>query len=388
MHDSQEQEWLLLYNIIRTPNHILQAKASIDPSILSAIGGIIFNVADKLHKEKNVSFESVIYELNKYQMLDSIGGIDTINAIKQIGIRLDDAAFTTLCRDLAENGKLNKVKEILRDLSNRDGDTTSDDLISITINELYKVRDTKNNDIITIDSALDKPVIRQAMTGTSITNLDAIIDGFVPGEYVVVAARPSIGKTALATQMAVDATFNNIPVLFFSLEQSRSALTQRMVRMVDNDPDELRGLPMLLKCQSGVTFNQILAATQIAIMTHDVKIVFIDYIGLIKGQERGESRNDFIGRLSQNLQTMARQLNICVVALSQLNRESEREGREPATYDLRDSGSLEQDADIIILLHRPNRGDRSKIIVGKHREGNIGTINASFNKESVMFEDE
>jgi replicative DNA helicase len=245
---------------------------------------------------------------------------------------------------------------------------------------------------------------------TGFIDLDRLTGGLQPGELVLVGARPSVGKTsfglALAHNIAVD---RQTPVFFASMEQSAEELVERLACMagqVDShslrsgrpSPRELEvvgeALELLEQRQVFIDDGPVQSVLRIAANArrlkarHGVRAVFIDYLGLIEPEDRRVSRNEQIGAITRRLKHLARELQVPVVALAQLNREVEhRKDERPKLSDLRDSGSQEQDADTVILLHRPASSTATlDLIVAKQRNGPTGELTLTFQREFYRFD--
>lgn len=248
---------------------------------------------------------------------------------------------------------------------------------------------------------------------TGIDTLDKVIGGFIPGNLVIVAARPSMGKSALAVNIATNMSGPDRPSLFISLEMTRDLLMQRILaRMVHMDAKELRGLTKRdeaqiqqirkfkheikrlklrivdTRGQSQTAFRTLSYA--LAVIRRDVferktRVVFVDYLGLLDMQSKGkdEARYFRVQQMSAAFKAIAVELGIVVVLVCQLNRDVAKRGdQRPQMSDLRESGAIEQDADMILLLHRPayyqmapdyRVMEFSECIVAKNRDGETGT---------------
>lgn len=258
----------------------------------------------------------------------------------------------------------------------------------------------------------------QTITGmqSGYTELDTLTGGFQHGDLIILAARPSMGKTAIGLNMCeymgVDL---NVPVAFFSLEMSRQQVVNRFLsgraqveghkmRMGQVNGTEIQRLqiacgeldnaPIYVDETTGMTPLEVRAKARRLKMQHDIQAVFIDYLQLLH-VPRAESRQVEIATISRNLKGLARELNIPVVALAQLNRGVEgREGHRPRMSDLRESGSIEQDADVILLLHRedyykPNDEEikgMAELIIAKQRNGPTATVDLVFRPQFTRFE--
>lgn len=253
---------------------------------------------------------------------------------------------------------------------------------------------------------------------TGLARLDLVLGGLKAGELVVLAARPSIGKSALAMAICMSvAKLRKSPSLFISLEMSREQLLDRMVaatacvglsrlieanrfdsadqKRIDDAIAELRTYPISIDDAPRRTLSQIAASAR-RHRRDGLELLCIDYLQLVaieaEHQRRGASREEAVAGLSRRLKELARELQIPVLCLCQLNRQAEgRSDHKPQLADLRESGAIEQDADRVLLLHRPNfydshkRPNEADIIVAKNRNGRTATIAVAYRGEFVRF---
>ncbi len=252
---------------------------------------------------------------------------------------------------------------------------------------------------------------------THFIDLDRMINGLGNSHLLILAARPAMGKTALALNVAENVCFkNNIPVGIFSLEMSAEQLVGRLVssqseveaekirtgslsheefhRVVDA-VSLMQEHVMVIDDQPGLKITDLRARARRMKESYNIGLLVIDYLQLISGQtsyKNADNRVNEISEISRMLKTLARELNIPVLCLSQLSRKvEERTGHRPQMSDLRESGAIEQDADIIMLLLRreyydPNdRPGQAELIVAKNRHGGVGNINLTFRKEVAQF---
>lgn len=253
---------------------------------------------------------------------------------------------------------------------------------------------------------------------TGYDELDRITAGLQPAEMIILAARPSMGKTALAMNIVQHAAMiGKVPVAVFSLEMSVESLALRMLcslgpidsqrirtgRLIDSDwPKLTRATGMLSEAPiyiddtPGLTVLEMRAKARRLKSEQDLGLIVVDYLQLMQGKSSSENRAQEISDISRSLKAMAKELNVPVLALSQLNRSLEnRTDKRPQLADLRESGAIEQDADVIMFIYRdevynraegnPNRG-LAEIIVGKQRNGPTGVIKLSFLGEYTRFE--
>jgi replicative DNA helicase len=251
-------------------------------------------------------------------------------------------------------------------------------------------------------------------------DLDEMTSGFQKSELVIVAARPSMGKTAFCLNVTTQAAVDGFGVAVFSLEMSKEALVQRMLcaeARVDSqavrrgtlrDPDFtrparaagiLQSCPVWIDDSPALTLLEMRSKARRLKVENDVRLIVVDYLQLMRSPEYSENRVQEISDISRSLKGLARELEIPVIALSQLSRASEQRGgeRRPILSDLRDSGAIEQDADVVIFIHRPEMYQKedsegnslqglAEVIVGKHRNGPTGTVNLYFHKQFTRFD--
>jgi replicative DNA helicase len=244
--------------------------------------------------------------------------------------------------------------------------------------------------------------------------------GFQKSELIIVAARPSMGKTSLCLNIATHAALENIGVAVFSLEMSKDSLVQRMLcaearvdsqlvrrgMLRDHDFTKLaraagilQGAPIWIDDTPAMTLLEMRSKARRLKAENDLGMVVVDYLQLMRSPEYSENRVQEISDISRSLKALARELELPVVALSQLSRASEQRGgdRKPILSDLRDSGAIEQDADVVLFIHRPemyNREDAegrsldgvAELIVAKHRNGPTGSIDLHFEKSITRFD--
>jgi len=261
---------------------------------------------------------------------------------------------------------------------------------------------------------------KEHITGvsTGYEELDRMTAGLQPSDMIVLAGRPSMGKTALAMNIVQHAALiNKVPVAVFSLEMSMEQLALRMLCSVgridaqrirtghlqENDWPKLTratGMladsPVYIDDTAGMTVLEMRAKARRLKSEHDLGMVVVDYLQLMQGNSRIENRTQEISDISRSLKAMAKELDVPVIALSQLNRSLEsRTDKRPQLSDLRESGAIEQDADVIMFIYRdevynkaednPNRGI-AELIVGKQRNGPIGTVKLTFLGHITTFE--
>jgi len=259
----------------------------------------------------------------------------------------------------------------------------------------------------------------KSITGvpSGFVDLDAMTSGFQPSELVVVAARPSMGKTAFCLNIAANAAAEGQGIAIFSLEMSKESLVQRMLTATarvdshrvrqgtlrDSDFTQLARAAGILQTYQlwiddtpSITLLEMRSKARRLKIDNDVRLIVVDYLQLMRSPEYSENRVQEISDISRSLKALARELEIPVIALSQLSRASEQRGgeRKPILSDLRDSGAIEQDADLVIFIHRAeyyDREDESKrglaeVMLAKNRNGPTGDVQLKFTREYTRFD--
>jgi replicative DNA helicase len=290
---------------------------------------------------------------------------------------------------------------------------------------LEVAHDDRQKDFRSIEEVLhdelDK-LHRLSVEGTAITgtpsgfkDLDELTGGFQPGNLIIIAARPSMGKSALVTNMAENAAIDyNKPVALFSLEMSETELAQRFVASQARVKGEelrkgrvaehrwakiveastrLANAPLFIDDSSDVGMLEIRAKARRLHQQHTLGLIIVDYLQLMRPDHTIESRVQQVGEMSRGLKILARELNVPVIALSQLSRAVEsRTDKRPILSDLRESGQIEQDADLVAFIYREEYYDKESeregiadIIIAKHRNGALGDVELTFAKEYPKF---
>ena len=251
------------------------------------------------------------------------------------------------------------------------------------------------------------------------SHVDNYTTGFTNGDLIIIAGRPSMGKSAFALcilrNLAIDF---ETPVGFFSLEMSIESLANRFISMeseiegirlktgkithldwnrIEKNVYNIINSNIYIDDTAAIGLMELRTKARRLVAKHNVKLIAIDYMQLMSSVEkRGQNREQEVSKLSAGLKALAKELNIPIIVLSQLSRENEKRGnKRPMLSDLRDSGAIEQDADLVIFIHRPekyNEADISlkglaEVIIAKHRNGAIGTVNMTFKSEFAKFVD-
>lgn len=252
---------------------------------------------------------------------------------------------------------------------------------------------------------------------TGFRDIDDVTQGLQPGQMIVVAGRPAMGKSTLGIDFARAASLHHkMPVVVFSLEMSKVEIAQRIISAETNVPLEalrrpkdltierwralneflgkLENAPLFIDDSPNMSLMEIRAKCRRLKQTNDLKLIVIDYLQLMSSGKQVESRQQEVSEFSRALKLLAKELEVPVVALSQLNRGPEtRNDKKPQLSDLRESGSIEQDADVVFLVHRPDFYDKedrpgeADVIMAKHRNGPTDTFHLAFRGANSKFQD-
>jgi replicative DNA helicase len=368
-------------------------------------------------------------ELGKRKQLEAVGGVeyiakilDSVPSSANVGYYAGIVKDKMLLREL-----ISAAGGILDDAYNQNSDTP--ELLDEAERRIFTVADRNISgsavalkDVVTRSFELIMKRQGSHITGlsTGYYQLDELTCGLQSGEMIIVAGRPSMGKTSLALNIAEHlALMEKVPVAIFSLEMGKQQLAERFlcsVSQIDNqkvrkgllgDEDykaladacaEFSDVPVYIDDSSSLTPLELRAKARRLKSLYDIRCCFVDYLQLMHiGERRVESRQQEITEISRYVKALARELNIPVVVMSQLNRAPEgREDHRPRMSDLRESGSIEQDADVVILLHREdyyhrgekdyNPDNRAELIIAKQRNGPTASVELVFREKVTRFE--
>lgn len=310
----------------------------------------------------------------------------------------------------------------------RQGGGDVDDVVDRAQQAVYDVTDRRTSSDYTPLADLLQPAMDEietigahggAMSGvpTSFADLDALTNGLHPGQLIVVAARPGLGKSTMALDVVRSATIkHNLPAAIFSLEMSKIEITMRLLSAEARVPlhhlrsgrlsedewtklarriGEVSEAPLFIDDSPNMTMMEVRAKARRLKQRHDLRLIVLDYLQLMSSAKRVESRQQEVAELSRGLKLLAKELEVPVIAVSQLNRGPEqRTDKRPQLSDLRESGSIEQDSDVVILLHRDDyyekesaRAGEADFIVAKHRNGPTDVITVAFQGHFSRFVD-
>lgn len=389
--------------------------------------GMIFDAIENLVLESRpFDLVSVCSKLNDLAKLEKVGGQSAVlEIIEDTASAANIYHYATLVKDKST------LREVIR-TANRVSEAGSNfvgnvrDFIDEVEGEFFNLTaDTKGNDLITLKESL-KENLKQLERGdrnageisglsTGFGSIDNRLLGLQPGQMVIIAARPGMGKTSLALNWVTNvAKATRLPVLMFSLEMVSSELSMkilsaeasidsRKIRTKDYHEGDLRNMANAVQTLSQVPIyiNDSGATTLIDIRSQSRKVkaqeglgmVVIDYLQLMQSHVRKQSREQEIAEISRGLKELAKELGCPIIALSQLNRSAAaRTDRRPQLQDLRESGSIEQDADIVCLIHReevynpdtPEKGI-AELIIAKNRAGQPGTVKLAWIGSQTKF---
>ncbi len=390
---------------------------------------LIFQALLQLHQQnKSIDMVLVQDQLQTNNALDKSGGISYLLELQEdipaLGLIEQHANI------IREKAVLRKLIQSSADIISSCYDTsdaTLDDILDDAEKKIFNISNhMAQQNFVQLSVLLKKTfnelantkASREGVTGiaSGFSKFDEMTSGFQNGDLVILAARPSMGKTALALNMGLQAAKEGHGVGIFSLEMSAEQLTLRMLSAESQIPHQkIRNATM--SGEEFVTLTTV--ATQISEMKifvddtpsislrdlrararklkaqHNIGMIIIDYLQLIVGGARHENRTQEISAISRALKALAKELEVPVIALSQLSRSLEsRMDKRPMLSDLRESGAIEQDGDLIMFVYRDvvynpdvEHPDLTEIIIGKQRNGPIGTTYASFVGEITRFED-
>lgn len=393
---------------------------------------IIFDAIFSLHQNKEpLDTTMLVNEIEKKTSINSIGGLEYLSeVIDSVITAANIDYYIDIVREKALRRKLIEVSTSIT-TSAFDEETETNDIIDnaekkiFTVTKARKAGEFKN--IIDVMKSTEERLESLAKNDKDITGIatgfydfDKLTSGLHENELIIVAARPAMGKTAFAVNLAVNAAINSKKnVALFNLEMSAEQLAMRMIsaqggidqnklktgRLEHNDwkkvneaISELSDTNLFIEDASGITVSEIRAkCRRLATQGPGLGLVVIDYLQLIDGSAKyAGNRQQEVSEISRSLKTMAMELKVPVIALAQLSRSVElRENKRPIMSDLRESGSIEQDADIVAFLYRDDYYNKSaaeqtnisvtELIVGKHRNGNTGTIELLFERNMSNF---
>ncbi|MBL7495267.1 replicative DNA helicase [Frankia sp. CNm7] len=391
--------------------------------------GIIFEVVGDLYgRGEPADTVSVAAELHRRDLLERVGGGGYLHTLISSVPTAANAGY--YARIVAEKGTLRRLAEAgTRIVQLAYGPAQDvDSLVDRAQAAVYEVTERRTTDDYAPLGDLLNPALEEieaiaghegALTGvpTGFADLDELTNGLHAGQLWIVAARPAVGKSTLGLDFARAASIKHgMTSVVFSLEMSRMEITMRLLsaearvslqnirtgRLTDDDwarlarrMGEVAEAPLFIDDSPHLTMMEIRAKARRLRQRNDLRLVILDYLQLMSSPKKVESRQQEVSEISRSLKLLAKELEIPVVAISQLNRASEqRADKRPQVSDLRESGSLEQDADAVILLYREDavekesaRAGEADLIIAKHRNGPTGTVTVAFQGHYSRFVD-
>ena len=431
----------------RVPPHNVEAEQAIlggillDPDALGTIIEII-EAQDFYHEAHQLIYQQILTlfehgdpidiitlteSLQSRHLMERCGGITYITGLTDLVVT--SANITHYAKIVKEKATLRRLIQITSDIFSRcfDLDTDVDSFLDEVEKQIFDISENKvHPDYYPIREVVKESFeqiekltqTRKFVTGvpTGFDDLDRLTAGFQPSDLIIVAGRPGMGKTALALNIAQHcAGKHGIGVGIFSLEMSKTQLVLRMLcseAQVDSqrlrrgyiDLPEMQRLiqaagklaetPILID-ESATTVLEIRATSRRMMAESGIGLIIVDYLQLMRGRANAERREQEISEISRSLKILAKELNVPIIAISQLNRRVEdRKDRRPELADLRESGAIEQDADLILFIYRdevynrdeanPNRGV-AEVIIGKQRNGPTGIVKLAFQNQFTTF---
>ena len=399
-------------------------------------------------KDHQIIFESMSELVNENKPLDPLTvseKLDNSNNLNRVGgknylIELATStpsaanleAYAEIIRQRSLSRKLMQANSEITDLINNPQGQNGEELLDHAERLIFSLNDETSQNDSSLQSM--KELIPSTMdrlhelsnkkggligSSTGFTDLDKKLQGIQNGDLIIVAGRPSMGKTSFAMNIAENVLTNDDTdgaVLIFSLEMPGESLTTRMLsgmskldqqnvrsgmlrddqlKILLEEGERLKNLPLWIDDSSLLTPMELRAkARRLARSEGGLSLIVVDYLQLMQLPTSAENRVNQISEISRALKSLAKELDVPVIALSQLNRAVEqRPNKRPIMADLRDSGAIEQDADVILFIYRDEvynedseQGNKAEIIIGKQRNGPIGTVHLTFLKEYTRFE--
>jgi replicative DNA helicase len=371
---------------------------------------------------------TVSAELNRRGDLQRVGGAPYLHTLSaSVPIAANAAFYAQIVREKSILRRLVDAGTKIAQLGYA-GEGDVDDTVDLAQQEVYAIGEKRTHeDYADLNSLMqgtwdeiESISSNKGMSSgvpTGFADLDELTNGFSGGQMIIVAARPAVGKSTLALDFCRSASIhNNLTSVIFSLEMSRSEIMMRLLSaeakvalnhmrkgdMTDDDWNKLgakmgqvSGAPMFIDDSPNMTMMEIRAKARRLKQRHDLKLIVIDYLQLMTSGKKVESRQVEVSEFSRQIKLLAKELEVPIIALSQLNRGPEqRSDKRPMMSDLRESGAIEQDADIVMLLHREDvyekespRAGEADIIVAKHRNGPTRDVVVSFQGHYSRFVD-
>ena len=388
---------------------------------------IIFEAMEHLHREnKEIDVITLPDELKRMKKLDDVGGLEyVLNLPNLVGSAANIEYYANI---VAEKALARNLISTCTELTTEayDGQKETEALLDDAERRILQLSDTKNRGDfasvgavveVTLDKITKLYENKAGITGlpTGFRDLDRMTSGLQPSDLILVAARPSMGKTAFTLNIAQNVGVRqHKTVAFFSPEMSQEQLVQRLlcqIAHIDSQKlrtgqlnsdeewtrltdacDKLYESPIYIDDTPGISVAEMRSKARRLKSEHGLDLIIVDYLQLMQGRN-AESRQQEISEISRSLKALARELKVPLIALSQLSRSVEsRQDKRPMLSDLRESGALEQDADIVSFLYREDYYDKetenqhiTEVILAKHRNGPVGSVKLYFKNEFTLF---
>ncbi len=388
-----------------------------------------------INENKPADVITVAEALESHNQLDAVGGLAYLSTLAQ---NTPSAAnirrYAEIVRERAVLRYLAEVGTEIAESAYNPAGRSAGEILDVAEAKVFEIKEAgaKSSQgfqsiqplLVQVVNRIDELYSRDnpsEVTGvpTGFADLDSKTSGLQPGDLIIVAGRPSMGKTAFSLNIAENVALDSsLPVAVFSMEMGAAQLVMRMLGSVGkldqhklrtgkiaeedwhkltNALGRLNEVPLFIDESPGLTAMEVRARARRLARQNDGKLglIVIDYLQLMSGGGSGENRATEISEISRSLKSLAKELHVPVIALSQLNRSLEqRPNKRPVMSDLRESGAIEQDADVILFIYRdevynpdsPDKGS-AEIIIGKQRNGPIGTVRLTFLGEYTRFED-
>lgn len=422
---SREAEQAVIGSAITKAESVIEAAQIVVPDdFFFAQNKEIFSVIMELFNENSpIDFVTVSDRLALRNTLDAVGGVAYLRDTASVPTTYHVEYYSNIIKEKALRRKLIENVSKISDMAYGDG-TDVNRVLEQSEQLIYDVSSSDAGDILPISEILlgsYQSLIDDSMNGGGLTgiptgfySLNERTGGLHGGELILIAGRPGMGKSSFAVNIAEHVSINEKKtVAIFNLEMPKEQIVNRIIcsqALVDSkkirtgslsgeDWERIGGVinkvaqaPLYIDDTASVTVSQIRAKCRRLKQTKDLSLIVIDYLQLMQGSGRADNRQQEISEISRSLKILSKELNVPVIALSQLSRASEsRSDKRPMLSDLRESGAIEQDADIVMFLYRDeyyNKDSEDKLaecIVAKHRSGETGTFKLAWQGEYTKF---
>lgn len=389
----------------------------------------IFQNVKELHQRGQPSDVITLANLlKKKDLLEQVGGTAYLSElIHELPSSVNISSYAQIIKEKALLREVIHISEGFIDKAQKESYTKIEHFIDSLESEIFRLNQTRVQSELLPITDLVEPGLKKleelyykkiSLTGlpSYFHELDNLTSGFQPSELIIIAARPSMGKTALSLNIALNNALNKKKVAFFSLEMSREQVLMRLLSslsqinlsqiMTGQVADyrwekliavagQLSNIPFFIDDSSPLSPYEIRTKARRMKAREGLDLIVVDYLQLMQLPERAESREREVSEMSRLLKAFSKELNIPIIALSQLNRGVEsRSNRRPILSDLRESGAIEQDADVIMMLYREDYYEEgeaagtAEVIINKHRNGPTGTVTLRWVPEYATFEND